>query len=187
MRKFSYKDSVLTFIGDIVSERLIPIVSYELKYSFCTKGVHVELKYALDENFGSLPRIGFYSELPSEYDLIEYLGYGEGETYIDAYHSADFGYYTTSPAEEFYPYVMPQESGSHYGTRMLQISNQAHSLVVDGEVSFSYIPYSINQLRDKKHNFELEKGEMTANIEFVGKVVKDICYNNAINYLNMNK
>lgn len=33
----------------------------------------------------------------------------------------------------------------------------------------------------------IEKGEMTANIEFVGKVVKDICYNNAINYLNMNK
>jgi glucuronate isomerase len=33
----------------------------------------------------------------------------------------------------------------------------------------------------------IEKGEMTANIEFVGKVVKDICYNNAINYLNMDK
>ena len=33
----------------------------------------------------------------------------------------------------------------------------------------------------------IEKGEMTANIAFVDKVVKDICYNNAINYLNMDK
>ena len=31
----------------------------------------------------------------------------------------------------------------------------------------------------------MEKGEMTTNIELVGKVVQDICYNNSINYLNM--
>ena len=79
-------------------------------------------------------------------DLIEYLGYGEGETYIDAYRSADFGYYTTSPSEEYYSYVKPQESGSHYATRKVQISNQTNSIVIYGEVSFSYIPYSINEL-----------------------------------------
>ena len=32
----------------------------------------------------------------------------------------------------------------------------------------------------------MEKGEMTTDLEFVGKVVKDICYNNSINYLKMN-
>lgn len=32
----------------------------------------------------------------------------------------------------------------------------------------------------------IEKGEMTANLDFVGKVVQDICYNNSINYLRMN-
>ena len=32
----------------------------------------------------------------------------------------------------------------------------------------------------------MEKGEMTNNIAFVGEVVKDICYNNAIAYLKMN-
>ena len=32
----------------------------------------------------------------------------------------------------------------------------------------------------------MEKGEMTTDIAFVGKVVKDICYNNAISYLKMN-
>ena len=31
----------------------------------------------------------------------------------------------------------------------------------------------------------MEKGEMTTNIELVGKVVQDICYINSINYLNM--
>ena len=32
----------------------------------------------------------------------------------------------------------------------------------------------------------IERGEMTADIPFVGKVVQDICYNNAMNYLKMN-
>jgi glucuronate isomerase len=31
----------------------------------------------------------------------------------------------------------------------------------------------------------MEEGEMTTNIELVGKVVQDICYNNSITYLNM--
>ena len=31
----------------------------------------------------------------------------------------------------------------------------------------------------------IEKGEMTSNLDFVGEVVRDICYNNAISYLNM--
>jgi len=32
----------------------------------------------------------------------------------------------------------------------------------------------------------MEKGEMTTDEWFVGEVVKDICYRNAIAYLNMN-
>ena len=31
----------------------------------------------------------------------------------------------------------------------------------------------------------MEKGQMTTDIEFVGKVVEDICYNNAINYFGV--
>lgn len=31
----------------------------------------------------------------------------------------------------------------------------------------------------------MENGEMTANLDFVGKVVKDVCYNNAIKYFNI--
>jgi glucuronate isomerase len=32
----------------------------------------------------------------------------------------------------------------------------------------------------------IERGEMTSNLELVGKVVQDICYRNAIEYLGMN-
>lgn len=157
VRKYFYENSVLTFVGDIVSEKLCPILSYTLRYSFCTTGVQVEFKYSLSDDFSTLPRIGFYTELPNKFNIIEYLGYGEGETYVDAYHSADFGYYTTSAEEEFHHYVMPQESGSHYGTRKVQISSQEHSVVIDGQVSFSLSPYSIKQLCEKKHDFELVK------------------------------
>ena len=159
VRKYTFEDSVLTFIGDIVTDSLVPILSYQLKYSFIDSGVKVELKYSINEHYDSVPRIGFYTALPNAYDLIEYLGYGEGETYIDCFHSADFGYYTTSPDEEYQAYVKPQESGSHYGTRKLQISDKSHSIVFDGEFSFSYVPYSISQLAQKAHGFELVKDD----------------------------
>ena len=156
VRSFSYNDSVLTFYGDISGVQMRPILSYQLTYRFLISGVEVELSYSLNENFASLPRIGFYTQLPNEYDLIEYLGYGEGETYVDMYRSADYGYYTSSPDKEYHHYVKPQESGSHFSTRKVQISNMRNSLVVSGDFSFSYIPYSIEQLRTKKHDFELE-------------------------------
>ena len=32
----------------------------------------------------------------------------------------------------------------------------------------------------------MERGEMTADIEFAGSVVKDVCYNNAVRYFDCN-
>ena len=31
----------------------------------------------------------------------------------------------------------------------------------------------------------IENGEMTSDLNFVGKVVEDICYNNAVNYFGV--
>ncbi|MBR2498608.1 MAG: hypothetical protein IKB67_02725 [Clostridia bacterium] len=167
VRKYEYSDGVLTFTGDIVSDKFYPLISYRLRYSFCANGVNVELKYTQNEDFSLPPRIGLCTELPESFNLIEYLGYGEGETYVDMHRSADFGYYTTCPESEFHHYVKPQESGSHYGTRKLQVSSIDNSLVVDGEISFSCVPYSINQLKKTAHDFELKKeGKYYLNIDF---------------------
>ncbi len=159
VRKYDYADGVLTFMGDLVSEKYYPILSYKLKYTFCAIGVKVELKYERNEDFSTLPRLGFCAELDENFNMIEYLGYGEGETYVDLHRSADFGYYTTCPKSEYHHYVKPQESGSHYGTRKLQVSSPTNSIVVDGEISFSYIPYSVKQLAETAHDFELKKDE----------------------------
>ncbi len=155
VRKYSIENGVLTFCGDIVGVQVCPIVSYQLTYRFLITGVEVELNYTLNDNFPTLPRIGLYAKLPNTYNMIEYLGY-EGETYSDMHHSADFGYYTSYVDKEYQHYVKPQESGSHYSTKKVQISNMDNSIIVSGDFSFSFIPYSIKQLYEKKHDFELE-------------------------------
>jgi glucuronate isomerase len=33
----------------------------------------------------------------------------------------------------------------------------------------------------------MEKGEMTNNLEYVGKVVENICYNNSVDYFGMER
>lgn len=157
VRKYHYKNGALTFVGHIVSEQVCPFVSYQLTYRFLITGVEAELNYSVSDDFSELPRIGFCTELPKEYNLIEYLGYGAGETYVDMHSSADFGYYTSFVDKEYHHYVKPQESGSHYGTRKVQISNMEHSIVISGDFSFSMLPYSVEMLRSKKHDFELEE------------------------------
>lgn len=157
VRSYRYENDTLYFTGHIVSEKVCPIVSYTVAYSFCNAGCKVSFNYTLNENFSSLPRIGFYSEFPDDFDLIEYLGYGEGESYVDMHSSCDFGFYTSNVNREYYHYVKPQESGSHYGTRKMQISNIDNSVKVEGNFSFSYLPYSIKQLSETKHDFELVK------------------------------
>lgn len=157
VRKYNYENGTLTFVGNIISEQVCPIASYRLTYRFLITGLELKLGYSVNDGFSDLPRIGFCTELPSEYNMIEYFGYGEGETYIDMHESADFGYYTSFVDREYHHYVKPQESGSHYGTRKVQISSMDRVIEVSGDFSFSMLPYSVDMLRSKNHDFELEK------------------------------
>ena len=165
-RDYSKDNDALVFKGNIVGEQVCPIASYKLTYRFLTTGVEVELDYALADGFPDIPRIGFVTELPDEFTLIEYLGY-EGETYVDMHESANFGYYTSFVDKEYHRYVKPQESGSHYATRKVQISNMRHSVVASGLFSFSMLPYSVEMLKSKKHDFELKtNGKNYFSIDF---------------------
>lgn len=159
VREFSYGNGELTFSGNIVGEQKLPIASYRLTYKFLIAGVEAELSYSVNDGFSDLPRIGFCAELPNKYYLIEYCGYGPGESYVDMHGSADFGYYTSVVGKEYHHYAKPQESGSHYGVRKVQISSLDDSIVVSGDFSFSMLPYSVNTLRGTKHDFELVTGD----------------------------
>lgn len=57
----------------------------------------------------------------------------------------------------FTDYIKPQECGSHYGAEWLNIYNKNEKIQIYGEndFSFSVLPYSVDEIKNAAHNWEL--------------------------------
>jgi beta-galactosidase len=69
-------------------------------------------------------RFGMQLQMPGEYDEVEYYGRGPVENYIDRNSSEFIGVYNNKVADEYYPYVRPQESGNHTDVRWFRVKNR---------------------------------------------------------------
>ena len=153
--------NVLTFDGIFASERYQPLLKTKLCYTFFKEGVECGLAYEKNEKFSSLPRIGLTGWLDKSYNKVEWLGYGKQESYVDMHASNAFGYFENEVENEYYHYVKPQESGSHYGCEYASLTDGERRVAVYGNFSFSAIPYSTQDLRSAKHDYELPAWEKT--------------------------
>jgi beta-galactosidase len=64
-----------------------------------------------------LPRVGIRWDLPGELEHVTWYGRGPVESYPDRRRGAYLGRFTQSIADQYVPYVMPQEHGGHADTR----------------------------------------------------------------------
>jgi len=72
-----------------------------------------------------LMRYGMQMQMPEEYNTIEYYGKGPLENYIDRNSCALIGKYTQKVADQYYPYIRPQESGNKTQVRYWKVLNSA--------------------------------------------------------------
>ena len=88
-------------------------------------------------------RYGMQLQMPKQYNQVRYYGRGPVENYCDRNASEFIGVYRNDVADEYYPYVRPQESGNHTDVRWFQ--------VVDGQGSglmfYSDAPMEAGALR----------------------------------------
>lgn len=114
-------------------------------------------------------RFGLRMEMPGGYDTVEYYGKGPFENYADRQHAALVGLYRQSVAEQFYPYIRPQETGTKAGLRwweVLDASGSGLRFHSDAPFSASALEYSIEMLddgtaKDNRHPSDLEKNGLT--------------------------
>ena len=64
------------------------------------------------------------------------------------------GEFTISPKNNMGNNLKPQECGSHYYSSYIKVNNL--SISADKPFSFSILPYSLETLRDTKHDYELK-------------------------------
>ena len=81
------------------------------------------------------------------------------------------GVWHSAVADEYEPYIFPQECGNHVNTSYVKLSAQGKSIRFGGETPFEFsaLPYSIEALDKATHTFELPEPTSTEVI---------VCYKN---------
>lgn len=94
-------------------------------------------------------RFGLRLPMPSDYDRIEYFGYGPHENYADRATSALLSRYTAKASELYYPYVRPQETGARTGLRYYRVqdaSGRGLEFRALYPLQASALPYALEEL-----------------------------------------
>lgn len=113
---------------------------------------------------GMADRFGMKLYLDRDFEQVNYLGYGPWEAYYDKHQASWFGRFQDKVSDMHEDYIKPQENGSHFGTyqvrgkradgRWLEAASQQ-------PFPFQISLYTQEELREKKHNFELEESPYT--------------------------
>jgi beta-galactosidase len=107
-----------------------------------------------------LPRIGVVLRLTGQLPSLQWLGRGPWENYPDRKESADFGLWTSSVAEQYVPYVRPQENGNKEDVRRLLLTGGGECgleiTALDRPFAFSALHFTAADLTAAKHSDELK-------------------------------
>ncbi len=68
-------------------------------------------------------RYGMQLQMPQQYNTVKYYGRGPVENYSDRHSSEFLGVYENKVADEYFPYIRPQESGNHTDIRWFRVQD----------------------------------------------------------------
>lgn len=110
-----------------------------------------------------LPRFGMKWILPAGFDSLEYYGRGPLENYQDRQEAAPVGLYRQTVAEQYYPYIRPQETGNKTDVRWLLLSgNSPVQLKIESDtfLSTSALHYLDTDLDDGDKKDQRHAGDL---------------------------
>ncbi len=137
-----------------------PILKADVRYTIFASG---EIRFSYDvqvhESVPFLPRFGLELVMPALTENVRYFGYGPVESYADKHLASHMGDFTATVTEEHEPYVRPQESYAHFGTKWAMVWSVAgHGLFASAagdDFSFNVSHYDAKTLTDTAHEYEL--------------------------------
>ena len=104
-----------------------------------------------------------------EFEELVFYGRGPWENYSDRQHSAQLGIYNQTVAEQFYPYIRPQETGTKSDLRWWRVVNKAGrglEFTSNAPFSASALNYTIESLdeglqKKQRHSQEIAQVDYT--------------------------
>ena len=114
-----------------------------------------------------LPRIGLVLPVAKEFCNVSWFGRGPGDSYPDRKECTLFGGFSGNVENMNFIYDVPQETGNHEDTYRVTLAayecERSLTVAVDDEnpglFSFSYHPFTLENLTAARHRDELERSE----------------------------
>ena len=145
------------FKGCLAANCLMPAAEFELVYTVDGNTLIATVEYKTADYVESFPRFGIEFGVDKAYSDFSYIGFGPSESYVDKHVACEYGYYESSAEKNYdYNYIRPQESGSHYACKYLEVEN-LFKVTAEKPFSCSVNPFTTEQLRTTRHTFELKE------------------------------
>ena len=147
------------FTGALAANCLMPALEFSLEYKTFGNELEIAISYKIASYVKSLARFGVEFAIDKAYNAFSYIGYGPTESYVDKHVACEYGYFKSTAEQNYeHGYVRPQESGSHYASKYLNVDG-LFSMTAEKPFSFSQNPYTTKQLQSTLHDFELVEND----------------------------
>ena len=128
--------------------------TFEQRWSFFNKKVHLKVVIALNSVIDDYPRIGLSCALDKRWSSLRWFGLGPSENYPDRKAGCIVDEYRATVHELYVPYIVPQEYGERTEVRYLDLFDGDKGRVrfaSEEHFSFSLQKFTQAELWEKKH------------------------------------
>ncbi len=108
-------------------------------------------------------KFGMTMQMSKEYDRVEYYGRGPVENYSDRNTSQFLGVYRSSVADQYFPYIRPQENGNKTDVRWWKVLNSEGKGLMfysDAPLSMSSLNYTTDDLDEGMNKHNVHAGDL---------------------------
>lgn len=155
VRRMQLKEQALEAEVRIQLDSFRDIAEIFLRYEAGDEGLMLSAEVKIGECYARLPRFGIRFFTVPSLDTACYYGFGPDESYADKKLHTYKEYFQFRISGTKCPYLKPQEYGGHFDCEYLSLYGADGNLSFEGAFSFSALPYSQEQLSEKKHNYDL--------------------------------
>ena len=174
IKLLSLKNKVVNDMVEVSAEYEMKEVSGKLYLTYLiNNNGAIKVTQKLEANnandVSNMFRFGLQMQMPKTFDRIQYYGRGPIENYADRNNSTLIGKYSQTVAEQFYPYIRPQETGTKTDIRWWQltdINGDGLEFISEAPFSASALNYTIDSLddgeqKDQRHSPEVPVADFT--------------------------
>ncbi len=98
------------------------------------------------EKLFDIPRLGLTFEMDKKFSNIEYFGRGEKENFNDFNAHAPIGLYKSTVAEQYEPYIRPQDNMNHSDVSYLKLStDKGEEVLIYSDKKFNFNVHNFTQ------------------------------------------